>query len=129
MSNRQDVLLGNATGKSRRGVSHLLERHDWLRVFATVKTADEAPSKPHPGMILQALDELDVAPYDAVMIGDSSYDMAMARAAGITAIGVAWGFQPVAALIEAGAHRIVHSYAELEPVLSGFLNQPSHPPG
>ncbi len=129
LSNRQDVLLGIATGKSRRGVSHLLERHDWLRVFATVKTADEAPSKPHPGMILQALDELDVAPHDAAMIGDSSYDMAMARAAGITAISVASGYQPVAALIEPRAHRIVHSYAELEPVLSGFLNQPSHPRG
>jgi phosphoglycolate phosphatase len=80
-------------------------------------------------MILQALDELDVARQDAVMIGDSSYDMAMARAAGIAAIGVAWGFQPVGALVEAGAHRIVHSYAELEPVLSDFLNQPSHPRG
>ncbi len=126
---RRDVLLGIATGKSRRGVSHLLERHGWDKVFATIKTADDAPSKPHPGMILQALDELDVAPRDAAMIGDSSYDMAMARAAGILAIGVAWGFQPVAALVEAGAHRIVRSYAELEPVLSDFLNQPSHPPG
>ena len=80
-------------------------------------------------MILQALDELDVAREDAVMIGDSSYDMAMARAAGIAAIGVAWGFQPVGALVEAGAHRLVHSFAELEPVLSDFLNQPSHPRG
>ena len=129
LSGRGDVLLRIATGKSRRGVSHLLERHGWDKIFATIKTADDASSKPHPGMILQALDELGVAPHDAAMIGDSSYDMAMARAAGITAIGGSWGFQPVAALVEAGAHCIVHSYAELEPVLSDFLNQPSHPPG
>jgi phosphoglycolate phosphatase len=126
LGRREDALLGIATGKSRRGVAHLLERHDWLKVFATVKTADDAPSKPHPGMILQAMEELDVAPRDTAMVGDSSYDMAMARAAGITAIGVSWGFQPVAALVEAGAHRIVHSYAELEPVLVEFLDHPSN---
>src|SRR3712207_722034 len=61
LSRRQDVLLGIATGKSRRGVSHLLERHGWDRLFATIKTADDAPSKPHPGMILQAMEELGVA--------------------------------------------------------------------
>ncbi len=126
LGRREDALLGIATGKSRRGVAHLLERHDWLKVFATVKTADDAPSKPHPGMILQAMEELDVAPRDTAMVGDSSYDMAMACAAGITAIGVSWGFQPVAALVEAGAHRIVHSYAELEPVLGEFLDHPSN---
>jgi len=92
LSGRGDVLLRIATGKSRRGVSHLLERHDWHKVFATIKTADDAPSKPHPGMILQALEELGVARPDAVMIGDSSYDMAMARAAGIMPLGVSWGF-------------------------------------
>jgi phosphoglycolate phosphatase len=126
LSGREDVLLGIATGKSRRGVSHLLERHDWQKVFATIQTADDAPSKPHPGMILQAMEELGVMPQDTVMIGDSSYDMAMARAAGVLSIGVSWGFQPVAALTEAGAGHIVHSYAELEPVLRDFLERPSH---
>ena len=126
LSGREDVLLGIATGKSRRGVSHLLERHDWHKVFATIQTADDAPSKPHPGMILQAMEELGVMPQDTVMIGDSSYDMAMTRAAGVLSIGVSWGFQPVAALTEAGAGHIVHSYAELEPVLRDFLERPSH---
>lgn len=121
LSGREDVRLGIATGKSRRGVAHLLERHDWHRMFATIQTADDAPSKPHPGMILQAMEELGIAPQDTVMVGDSSYDMAMARAAGVHSVGVSWGFQPVAALTEAGADRIVHSYAELEPALHDFL--------
>jgi phosphoglycolate phosphatase len=59
------------------------------------------------------------------MIGDSSFDMAMARAAGVLALGVSWGFQPVAALTEAGAGPIVHSYPELETVLQEFLDRPS----
>ncbi len=123
---RDDVFLGIATGKSRRGVSHLLDRHDWGRVFSTIQTADDAPSKPHPAMIRQAMEELDVAPHDTVMIGDSSYDMAMARSAGVLPVGVSWGFQPVAALVEAGAGPIVHSYAELGLVLTDFLRNPSH---
>ncbi|WP_230533498.1 HAD-IA family hydrolase [Microvirga roseola] len=126
LSRREDALLGIATGKSRRGVGYLLDRYGWHHVFSTIQTADDAPSKPHPAMILQAMEELGVAPADAVMIGDSSYDMAMARAAGVAAIGVSWGFQPVAALKEAGAGRIVDSFAELEPILSDFLASPSH---
>ncbi len=121
LSAREDVFLGIATGKSRRGVAHLLDRHGWHKSFATIQTADDAPSKPHPGMILQAMEELGVTPQDTVMIGDSSYDMAMARAAGVLPIGVSWGFQPVEALKEAGAGHIVHSYPELDPVLQSFL--------
>jgi len=125
LSGRTDVLLGIATGKSRRGVAQLLDQHGWHGMFATIQTADDAPSKPHPAMILQAMEELGVAPQDTVMIGDSSYDMAMARSAGVLPIGVSWGFQPVTALAEAGAGPIVHSYAELEPVLGDFLDAPS----
>jgi phosphoglycolate phosphatase len=127
LSRREDTLLGIATGKSRRGVAHLLDRHDWNSVFATIQTADDAPSKPHPAMILQAMEEVGAAPHDTVMIGDSSYDMEMARAAGVLPIGVSWGFQPVAALNEAGARRIVHSYADLDGILRDFLEHPSQP--
>lgn len=121
----EDVLLGVATGKSRRGVAHLLERHGWGDLFSVIQTADDAPSKPHPGMILQAMRETGAAPHNTVMIGDSSFDMDMARAAGVLPVGVSWGFQPVPALTEAGAGPIVNSYAELEVVLQEFLNRPS----
>ena len=125
LDDREDVLLGIATGKSRRGVAHLLDRHGWHDVFSVIQTADDAPSKPHPGMILQAMRETGVGPDDMVMVGDSSFDMAMARAAGALPVGVSWGFQPVAALTEAGAGPIVHSYAELEAALQEFLDAPS----
>jgi len=122
LKERDDVLLGLATGKSRKGVTRLIAQQGWEHVFATTQTADDAPSKPHPAMILQAMEELGVAPGDTLMIGDSSYDMAMGRAAGVLSVGVSWGFQPVAALTEAGADGIVHSFAELEPVLRAFLS-------
>ncbi|MGO4705061.1 HAD-IA family hydrolase [Microvirga sp. 2MCAF38] len=126
LQEREDVILGIATGKTRRGVAHLLERHGWDRVFSTIQTADDAPSKPHPAMIHQAMAELGIAAVDTVMIGDSSFDMAMARAAGVHPIGVSWGFQPVEALREAGAHSIVDSYVDLRPLLTEFLDLPSH---
>jgi phosphoglycolate phosphatase len=71
------------------------------------------------------MEAVGVAPGDTVMIGDSSYDMAMARSAGALPVGVSWGFQPVAALTEAGAEHIVHNYTELDPVLHAFLGRPS----
>jgi phosphoglycolate phosphatase len=112
-----NVSLGIATGKSRRGVAHLVERHSWHRLFATIQTADDAPSKPDPTMLQQALAEVGAAPEDAVMIGDSTYDMAMAAAAGITPIGVSWGYHAVTALQEAGAAAVVDTYGELEALL------------
>jgi phosphoglycolate phosphatase len=121
---RDDVLLGIATGKSRRGVAHLLDRHGWRSVFSIIQTADDAPSKPHPAMIRQAMAELGVQPERTVMVGDSSFDMEMARAAGVLPIGVSWGFQPVAALRAAGADVIVDSYADLQKILDEFLAKP-----
>ncbi len=113
LSGRDEVVLGIATGKSRRGVAHLLARHGWERVFATIQTADDHPSKPHPAMLEQALAETGAAPRDSVMIGDSTFDVAMARAAGIGAVGVSWGYHRPEALRETGAEAIVGSYREL----------------
>ena len=122
---RDDVLLGIATGNSQQGVARLIDSFGWQGVFASIQTADDAPSKPHPAMILQAMRETGAAPHETVMIGDSSYDMAMARAAGVLPVGVSWGFQPTAALAEAAAGLIVDSYAELSAVLQDFLDNPS----
>jgi phosphoglycolate phosphatase len=121
LSRRDDVVLGIATGKSRRGVAHLLERHGWERVFATIQTADDHPSKPHPAMLEQALAETGADPRESVMVGDSTFDMAMARAAGIGAVGVSWGYHRAQALQETGAEVIVNSYAELRDHLRETL--------
>lgn len=117
LSARDDLVLGIATGKSRRGVAHLVEREGWQRVFATVQTADDNPSKPDPGMILRAMAETGFGPEATLMVGDTTFDMAMARAAGVRAIGASWGYHPVPALEEAGAETIIDGFAALEALL------------
>ncbi|MBZ4021146.1 HAD family hydrolase [Rhodobacter sp. TJ_12] len=118
---REDMLLGMATGKSRRGVDALIAHHGLGGLFVTQQVADDNPSKPHPAMVLAALREAGVEPSDAVMIGDTTYDVNMAHAAGVTAIGVSWGYHPVADLVAAGAERIVTSFAELEAAIAEML--------
>jgi phosphoglycolate phosphatase len=119
LATRPDTVLGIATGKSRRGVAYLIERHGWDRLFATIQTADDAPSKPDPAMLVQALAETGIAADRAVMIGDTSFDMEMAGAIGMRAVGVAWGYHPVAALTEAGAEAIIDSFEDLECLVFG----------
>jgi phosphoglycolate phosphatase len=99
-------LLGVATGKSARGLDLCLGHHRLKHRFVSLQTADFHPSKPHPSMIERALADSGAEPEQAVMIGDTSYDMAMARAAGVTAIGVTWGYHEADELIAAGAHHI-----------------------
>lgn len=104
---RNGTLLGVATGKSVRGVKHLLEREGLTGLFSTIQTADTNPSKPHPAMIEMAMAETGADAHETVMIGDTTFDMLMARSAGVAAIGVAWGYHPVEALRNAGAAAIV----------------------
>jgi phosphoglycolate phosphatase len=110
--------LGVATGKSDRGLQSCLSGHGVIASFATLQTADRHPSKPHPAMLEAALFEAGVAPRDAVMIGDTSFDMAMARAAGVRAIGVAWGYHTPAELIEAGAEAVAQTPQHLGDLLA-----------
>lgn len=92
LQNQDHTLLAIATGKSRRGLDKMLERHGLTGVFHSEQVADHHPSKPHPSMILIALNETGVARDRAVMLGDTTYDMDMARAAGVKKIGVSWGY-------------------------------------
>lgn len=109
------LVLGIATGKSRRGLDTLLEGHGLTGHFATCQVADDHPSKPHPSMVLAALAETGVAAQDAVMIGDTSYDRDMARAAGVGFVGVSWGYHPVESLT--GGAAVVDSFAQLPKTL------------
>lgn len=110
--------LGVATGKSDRGLAHLLAQHGLTDRFVTLQTADRHPSKPHPAMLHQAMAEAGAAPHMTVMIGDTSYDMAMARAAGARAVGVTWGYHREDALLAAGAQAIARACAELPDCLA-----------
>jgi phosphoglycolate phosphatase len=103
---RDGVVMGIATGKSRRGVARLIAREGWHDFFLTIQTADDHPSKPHPSMILQAMADAGAQPDATVMVGDTTYDMEMARNAGVGAIGVGWGYHPIDRLIGAGAHAV-----------------------
>jgi phosphoglycolate phosphatase len=96
-------LLAVATGKSDRGLGLCLDCHGLARRFVTLQTADRHPSKPHPSMIEAALADAGADATSAVMIGDTTYDMHMATAAGVTPIGVAWGYHKPEELIAAGA--------------------------
>lgn len=122
LSAREDVLLGVATGKALRGVRHLQEVHGLQDRFVTIQTADNAPSKPHPGMILQAMAETGAEPARTVMIGDTSFDMEMARAAGVAALGVTWGYHDRDRLLAGGAQRLIDGFGELEPALADMLH-------
>ncbi len=121
LASRDDVRLGIATGNSRRGVAAVLEREGLARFFATVQTADTHPSKPHPSMVVAAMDETGALPADTVMIGDTTYDIEMACGAGAGAIGVSWGYHPADALRAAGARHVSADCAELERALEAMM--------
>ncbi|WP_348686234.1 HAD-IA family hydrolase [Aeromonas bestiarum] len=87
----QGIALAVATGKSRRGLDRVLDDTGLRPLFAATRGADEANSKPDPLMLTQILDELGLAAHQAVMIGDSIHDMAMAEALAMPRIGVSWG--------------------------------------
>lgn len=112
-----DWTLGVATGKSDRGLSACLKAHGVLERFATLQTADRHPSKPHPAMLEAALFEAGARPRDAVMIGDTTFDMAMARAAGVRAFGVGWGYHRPEELLEAGAVAVAEDPRQLGEML------------
>ena len=113
-------LLGVATGKSDRGLIHCLETHGLSGHFVTLQTADRHPSKPHPSMIEACLAATGAAASAAVMIGDTSFDMAMAVNAGVRALGVDWGYHHPRELTEAGAEAVAGSMAELRLLLKGM---------
>ena len=121
---RGDLAMGLATGHPMASVGALVSSFGWHGLFRTVQTPDNAPSKPDPGMILNAMRVAGAEPGHTIMIGDSSFDMEMARAAGVTAVGVSWGFNAPAALYKAGAHRVVDSVEALRFLLDARFPPP-----
>ncbi|WP_294191478.1 HAD-IA family hydrolase [uncultured Sphingomonas sp.] len=111
-------IFGVATGKSDRGLAHVLAHHGLADRFVTLQTADRHPSKPHPSMIHAAMEQAGADPHLTVMIGDTSYDMEMARAADVRAIGVTWGYHDEALLRAGGADVIVRRYADLHRAMT-----------
>jgi phosphoglycolate phosphatase len=96
-------LLAVATGKSDRGLKHCLELHGIHARFVSLQTADRHPSKPHPSMVEQAIADAGAALETTIVVGDTSFDMAMAANAGATGIGAGWGYHDAHELLAAGA--------------------------
>lgn len=113
LAQQDDILLGMVTGKSRRGVVSVMERHGFDRNFLVSRCADDCPSKPHPAMVLECCHETGCDVSQTFVIGDTTYDMMMAGSAGATAIGVNWGYHKPDRLSEAGAATILHRPLDL----------------
>jgi phosphoglycolate phosphatase len=113
--------LAVATGKSDRGLAACLATHGIGDLFVSLQTADRHPSKPHPAMLEAALFEAGALPEQAVMIGDTSFDMLMARSAGVAAIGVSWGYHSPAELRASGARHVADDAAMLATALEEAL--------
>lgn len=120
LSRQDDLILGAVTGKSRRGLSMVCETHGWTGTFFVARTADDCPSKPHPAMVLECCDVTGISPADTIVIGDSIYDMEMAKAAGAHALGVSWGYAAVDELKRAGADRIADAASDIPLLIRDF---------
>lgn len=117
---RDGWLLGVATGKSRRGVGNIFRLHDLERFFQVSVCADDGPGKPHPFMVEESLRLTGADPAQTVVIGDATHDMAMARQAGVRAVGVTWGFANAGELRAAGAHEVHDTYQSLTDSVLAF---------
>jgi phosphoglycolate phosphatase len=112
-------LLAVATGKSDRGLRLALEHHGIHHLFVSLQTADRHPSKPHPSMLRAALAEAGTRAEQAVMIGDTVFDIAMGEAAGVRSIGVDWGYHEAHELLDAGATHVAADADALLALLHG----------
>ncbi|HGG04340.1 MAG TPA: HAD family hydrolase [Aliiroseovarius sp.] len=117
---RDEILMGVATGKSQRGLDNVFAEHDLGRFFVTCQTADFHPSKPHPSMLHAALSETGADASQAVLIGDTTYDIDMARAAGFRTIAVSWGYHSATALTQAGADIVIDEFSVLQDALQAL---------
>lgn len=113
-------LLGVATGKARRGLDIVFEHHGLHKFFQTLQTVDGGAGKPDPRMVLDAMKETGVDAHRTVMVGDTSWDMRMARAANTHALGVSWGFHTTDEIAEGGAHSIHDEFDCLNAALDAF---------
>lgn len=110
-------LLAVATGKARAGLQRVWQASDTEHFFHASRCADESLSKPDPDMINSLLAELDIKNHEAVMIGDTSYDMEMAQRAGVDRIGVTFGVHDHQVLSQHQPRAIVDSLVELQRLL------------
>lgn len=112
--------LAVATGKSRRGLTRVLAATGIADLFVATRCADETQSKPHPQMLLELLQETNVAPDAALMVGDTEYDLNMANNASMGSVGVSFGVHSVERLSACKPLNIVDSHLEFNRWLAQY---------
>lgn len=109
---RRGFKLAVATGKTRRGLDRVLAAQGLSDFFDVTRCADETASKPHPLMLEQILAELELSPSEAMMLGDSEFDLRMAAAAGVRSVAVGYGAQPREHLLRCAPERCIDDFQE-----------------
>lgn len=117
--------LAVATGKGRPGLQRVLAAHGWLDYFDITRCADETASKPDPRMLHEILAHCGVAPERALMVGDSTFDLLMARNAGVDSVAVSYGAQPLGVLRECGPRLVIDEFSELQVWLESLARDRS----
>lgn len=116
----QGYRLAVATGKGRNGLQRVLADKGWLEYFDITRCADETAGKPDPSMLHEILAHCGVASERALMVGDSTFDLLMARNAGMDSVAVGYGAQPLSVLRECGPRLAIEQFNELRAWLEGF---------
>jgi phosphoglycolate phosphatase len=116
-----ETILAVATGKGYSGAVTLLERHGIIGRFHSIQTPDHNRGKPDPQMIETAMTKAGVTRAQTVMIGDTIHDMRMAKAGGVSAIGVTWGYHEKAELIAEGADIVIDSFDKLDGAIDQLV--------
>ncbi|WP_090231266.1 HAD-IA family hydrolase [Pseudomonas kuykendallii] len=119
---RRGLRMAVATGKSRRGLDRVLAGHGWLDYFEITRCADETASKPDPLMLNEILVHCGVPPEKALMVGDSSFDLDMARRAGIDSVAVGYGAQSLSELLAFAPKLAINEFSELRRWFDGAAN-------
>ena len=120
---RDDILMAVATAKGAKGLRATLDRHGLHRHFVNLQTGDQHPGKPHPAMVLASLAEAGVDAKNALVVGDTRFDIEMAVNARVTPFGVAWGYHDAQDLTRAGAQVIAPDFATLTKMISERFSQ------
>ena len=114
----QGYHLAVATGKSRHGLDRVLAGRGWSDYFDITRCADESASKPHPLMLEQILTHFQLRPQQALMVGDSIFDLQMAHNAGMQSVAVGYGAQSLAVLRQQRPHLAIERFSQLREWLS-----------
>ena len=114
LKRNEEIILAIATGKGLKGLLQILKAHNLEAFFSKLQTSDFYPSKPDPTMLVSLMKTLKITTEDAVMVGDTDFDILMAHRAGIKSIGVLWGYHSISRITLAKPTTIVENFADLE---------------